>query len=635
MYRGTYTSELNGTYSAPIIVRQYPGERAIIDGGDSGGQTIFMVQGSWTWFWGFEVTSTSTRRVSSQAGSHPTDIGSGEGIDIAQTTGSGVGCRFINLTVHDTRQGFGFWEQAQNAEIYGNVIFNNGWDGPDTAHGHGIYTQNNGGTKRIRDNFVFNQFGHNLHAYGSDAAHLNNFDIEGNVFFGASSVSMYPGTGRNVLLGGGSVAEYDRFAANSMYGPVAKFGYGAPVDHFTMTGNYLMSDENALEIFSTGDASVTGNDVWGTISGFSASQYLANVYFPSHPTGVKVIVRANIYEPGRANLVIWNWDNQPRVAADLSAVLKPGDTFEIRDVQNYLGAPAIRQRYTGGPVAIPMNTLTAVDGPTGGPVRVTHTPPQFGAFVVLRISSGQAAGGNQPPVVSAGANQTITFPNAAVLRGSATDAGAPRAPTVAWSQVSGPGGVAFSAPAATTTSAWFSGPGTYVFRLSATDGALVSSATVQVVVNPIAAVVSGPNAYISFGARSGRIRPPMMVTPDARALSGAEVSSPVFGEGTATYWITIPKASVYLIWCHVLVNASPKSFFVSADGGPEDIFVDGAQRPPPVYQWARVNGTGTPIKVNPRRFVFSAGPHSITFRGRDPNTALDSLIVTNNLAYVP
>src|SRR5689334_17648608 len=34
-YRGTFASNLNGTSSAPIQVRQYAGERATLDGGNS------------------------------------------------------------------------------------------------------------------------------------------------------------------------------------------------------------------------------------------------------------------------------------------------------------------------------------------------------------------------------------------------------------------------------------------------------------------------------------------------------------------------------------------------------------------------------------------------------------------------
>ena len=68
-YAGTFTSHINGTASSPIVVRQYPGERATIDGGSIGGTAMLTVGGSYTWFWGFEIMSSNAHRVSTQTGS--------------------------------------------------------------------------------------------------------------------------------------------------------------------------------------------------------------------------------------------------------------------------------------------------------------------------------------------------------------------------------------------------------------------------------------------------------------------------------------------------------------------------------------------------------------------------------------
>ncbi len=48
-YAGTYRSRLTGTAQDPVLVRQYPGERAVIDGGNSNGNGILVVSGSYTW----------------------------------------------------------------------------------------------------------------------------------------------------------------------------------------------------------------------------------------------------------------------------------------------------------------------------------------------------------------------------------------------------------------------------------------------------------------------------------------------------------------------------------------------------------------------------------------------------------
>jgi len=72
---------------------------------------------------------------------------------------------------------------------------------------------------------------------------------------------------------------------------------------------------------------------------------------------------------------------------------------------------------------------------------------------------------NQPQLVSAGTNQTITLPAATNLNATASDDGLPNPPgalTVLWSTDSGPGTVTFANPAAAITTATFSVAGTYV-----------------------------------------------------------------------------------------------------------------------------------------------------------------------------
>jgi lysophospholipase L1-like esterase len=92
---------------------------------------------------------------------------------------------------------------------------------------------------------------------------------------------------------------------------------------------------------------------------------------------------------------------------------------------------------------------------------------------------------NQPPLVSAGTNQTVTLPAAANLAGSVTDDGLPsNSVSVAWSRVSGPGEVIFANSNSITTTATFPTNGLFVLRLTASDGALSASADVQVTVQP-------------------------------------------------------------------------------------------------------------------------------------------------------
>jgi hypothetical protein len=94
---------------------------------------------------------------------------------------------------------------------------------------------------------------------------------------------------------------------------------------------------------------------------------------------------------------------------------------------------------------------------------------------------------NRPPVVSAGADRTITLPSTVSLTGTASDDGQPSPPgtlTVAWSKVSGPGTVTFGSANTLSTSASFSAAGSYTLRLSVSDSALTTTDDVIVTGNP-------------------------------------------------------------------------------------------------------------------------------------------------------
>ena len=83
-------------------------------------------------------------------------------------------------------------------------------------------------------------------------------------------------------------------------------------------------------------------------------------------------------------------------------------------------------------------------------------------FGLSAAAFGQA---NQPPVVNAGPDQTINFPDSATLNGSASDDGLPNPPgalTYTWSVVTGPGTVYFADASATNTTAYDENQGVWL-----------------------------------------------------------------------------------------------------------------------------------------------------------------------------
>ncbi len=111
--------------------------------------------------------------------------------------------------------------------------------------------------------------------------------------------------------------------------------------------------------------------------------------------------------------------------------------------------------------------------PAGAPllhVEYTHGPPPP----------------NQAPVVDAGPARITTMPVGVLLDGTVADDGLPTppAPVVTWSLDSGPAAVTFANANAVDTQAGFTAAGSYLLRLTATDGALSASDTTRVTVLP-------------------------------------------------------------------------------------------------------------------------------------------------------
>ena len=160
--------------------------------------------------------------------------------------------------------------------------------------------------------------------------------------------------------------------------------------------------------------------------------------------------------------------------------------------------------HAAGVVDVVVTTTGAVD--VG--VTATGTVTKTGAFTY------QAASFNTAPTVNAGINQTIALPNTATLIGTAADDGLPipaALPTL-WTKQSGPGTVSFSDEESLVTTATFSKAGTYLLLLTANDGTLASTGSVQVVVTPVPtpydlwAISSGLDG--TFGNEAGTVDDP-------------------------------------------------------------------------------------------------------------------------------
>lgn len=393
-YVGRFESVLAGTQDAPIVVRQVAGERARIDGGPGPIEATLTIGGQYAWYWGFEVFSSGGRRTSSEDGSAPTDLNRGSCIGGAQD-GPHPGIRLINLILHDGTDAIGFFEAEEDAEIHGNLIYNNGWDGAtDRGHGNGMYIQNRDGKKRITDNIVFGQYEQGLQIYGSDAAYLDNIEVIGNSIYENGAPSAH-GRARNLLFGGGRIAHDGRIESNVTYHADSaedsvttgvSIGYVAGISRFTVQGNWFTAGSGIFSCDFSGaidQLTMTGNDFVRGVDGIDLGAYPDNVYYGDvRPTGLNVFVRKNAYEPGRANITVLNWDRLPFVDVDLRGVLSLGTPFEIRNAQAFFSPAVVAGVWDGGAIRLPLSGLTAAS-PIGAARAAVPTGPEFNVFILL------------------------------------------------------------------------------------------------------------------------------------------------------------------------------------------------------------------------------------------------------------
>jgi hypothetical protein len=373
---------------AAITVRGYRGELATLDANSGAARSVgavLTINGAHTIFRDFEVISSDSGRTDQNAGFGNSPVGI--------NFGPSQNIKLVNLVIHDlVGSGIGAWAENVDAEIYGCLIYNNGL----SDHDHGIYVQNQLGSKRIADNIIFNQASHGIHAFASSHGFLDNITVEGNTVFGSGELLME--SSRNILVGGEAVARNPVVRSNYTYlqGTVTNnnIGYTAGAINAVVQNNYWIAGNASLELELTGGGTVTGNLFVGPVTPDDAQdRWPLNEYRSTRPSGGQVVfVRPNAYEPGRANVTIYNWGKAASVDVDLaSAGLVAGDTFDIRDAQDFFAPPVVTGMYLGMPVAVPMTGLL-VAAPVGAALQTPpHTGPEFGAFVLIKTTP--------PPVV--------------------------------------------------------------------------------------------------------------------------------------------------------------------------------------------------------------------------------------------
>jgi len=386
-YRGTFTSELRGTENSPISVKPYPGKRVIIDSTDGKDGSGLRINGYWANYYGIEVLSRDSKRETTSDTYADNNITLQGGVNVY-----GTKIKVVNFISHDNSSGINAWFKGEDerGELYGNIIYNNGWSAPKRGHGHAIYAQNKNGYKKLHNNIIFFGFATGIHVY-TEGGYIDNFDIQDNVWFLTGASDTRASQKKDNCLVGGLKPARNLLIKNNMgfsdNGRGTRIGYGGDVvgQSAVIEDNYLA--ENFWVAGNWDRLDVSNTSIFHGITGSSQSQINdlgGNDFRESDPTsGKKIFVSQNKYDARRARVIIYNYDEDESVSVDLSAVLKNGEAYRIHSVFDLFGKPVKRGIYNGSNILIPMGTVAPVQ-PNGldGISEEDDPKKKFGVFIV-------------------------------------------------------------------------------------------------------------------------------------------------------------------------------------------------------------------------------------------------------------
>jgi hypothetical protein len=241
-----YSARLIGTSNSPIVVRQYPSERAIINGrivdGVSGHGS-----GSYTTFWGFEIMNSGAHTNSMEG---PGVVGRPGGISI-----SGIGQKVINMVIHDTAEaciGAGTTASNNVTEIYGCIVWGCGIYDTNmpgysvtnpVTRGSPLYLQNKYNTFTVSDNISSRNFTTGMKAYAQEG-YANGFIFTGNVFFGCPLAGIEVECFYNSIT---NTTVINNFTYHCDKTPMGYFSSDSLAQHYSLvySNNYIVGAQGA------------------------------------------------------------------------------------------------------------------------------------------------------------------------------------------------------------------------------------------------------------------------------------------------------------------------------------------------------------------------------------------------------
>lgn len=361
---------LISTPDNPIIIRSFPGEWATIDvqWTTSNPGDAMRFRGQNIWYRDFEVMNS---------------ISSSDRSGNIQFNGN-WDQRYINLIVHDMGRSNSFGKKREH--MHGCIFYNNGAHGLGTANT--LYIQNNDPENHIhlQENILFNNYSFALACWSGGVGGVRGMELTGNVFFQNAQ--------DNLLVADQGVNDVEDIWLRENMGHRAhpqhrsvSLGWDYWVPGFNIDIHLFDNYLAGRTLFYVWDSIEASGNTFYSVAPENASMldtHTGNIYLDQAPTKNVTFVRPNAYEEGRANIVIYNWEDLDFVDVDVSEILDHGDYYEIMDAQNYLSGPIMAGQHDGLPIALPMDLAPAPAAISGDAYPYTQAGRSFNVFVLRR-----------------------------------------------------------------------------------------------------------------------------------------------------------------------------------------------------------------------------------------------------------
>jgi hypothetical protein len=316
---------LRGAAEDPIQIRPMTGQRVTIDGGLS-----IVRPAAHVWISDLEIL------VSESLQTQPAAPGAGPANSQRPAGGlqmhGGSDCKYINLIIHHCSQGISCWKDELNPEIYGCILYGNGWVDADGGHGHCIATQNDQGTKTISNCILTCPYEgcHTVYACGAEKAYVNNYLLTENICYERGPF----------LVGGVRPSQSVRIRRNVLYGIDMQVGYNAPYNEdCEVRENVVVNGK--LETARYRKMTWDGNIILPTAD-------------TTRPSKNKYVLLPNRYDRNRAHLAVFNWDDATIVDVETGRCVSEGDTVQLFDPEDLFGNAMAKLVCRDGRIHVPI-----------------------------------------------------------------------------------------------------------------------------------------------------------------------------------------------------------------------------------------------------------------------------------------